>query len=287
LGTVKGHTQPKPGDPNLTDGSGGERLELRVHNPELRHPTIVYLPGLHGDWTLNPGFRAALRGRARFVEVTYPRTTTWSLADYAEAVAHALSAHPLDSGWLLGESFGSQVVWALLARSQSYPNTPGFRPEGIILAGGFVRHPWPLAVGLFGALMQAAPMSSMQACLHIYQRCARRRQRRDPEAAASLAEFVARRTEADRNAAVQRLRLIASSDPTITARACHLPVFYLAGLLDPLVPCPWIRAWLKRHCPGYRGGRTFWYADHNVLGSASAPAADQVLHWAIGMPCGA
>ena len=50
-----------------------EELQLRIHG-EASLPTLIYLPGLHGDWTLIGGFRHALGGRVRFVEVTYPRT---------------------------------------------------------------------------------------------------------------------------------------------------------------------------------------------------------------------
>ena len=67
-----------------------EKLELRVYgDPSLR--TLVYLPGLHGDWTLIGGFRAAVAGRVRFVEMTYPRTLTWSLDDHAAAIEDELS----------------------------------------------------------------------------------------------------------------------------------------------------------------------------------------------------
>ena len=64
-----------------------------------------------------------------------------------------------------------------------------------------------------------------------------------------------------------------------TARRTRLPVFYLAGLVDPLVPWPFVRLWLRRHCPGYRGGKTIWGADHNVLGTAPRPAAEQIVQW--------
>ena len=62
-----------------------EALQIRVHGPaEL--PALIYLPGLHGDWTLIGGLRASLVGRVRFVEFTYPRTVAWSLDDYAAAI---------------------------------------------------------------------------------------------------------------------------------------------------------------------------------------------------------
>ena len=55
-----------------------EKLQLRVYG-DASLPTLIYLPGMHGDWTLIGGFRNAVAGRVRFVEMTYPRTLTWSL----------------------------------------------------------------------------------------------------------------------------------------------------------------------------------------------------------------
>src|SRR5437763_6939118 len=115
-----------------------EKVKLRVHgNPS--QPTLVYLPGLHGNWTLIGGFRKALAGRVRFVEAWYPSSLKWSLEDYAAGIEAALLEHGITHGWLLGESFGSQVVWPVLARKI-------FQVEGLILAGGFVRHPVRWAV---------------------------------------------------------------------------------------------------------------------------------------------
>ena len=64
---------------------------MRVHG-DAATPTLVYLPGLHGDWTLIGRFRKTLGNRVRFVEVTYPRTLEWSLEDYATGVEKALVA---------------------------------------------------------------------------------------------------------------------------------------------------------------------------------------------------
>lgn len=36
-----------------------DTVELRIHDPKL-HPTLVYLPGLHGDWTIATPLAAAL-----------------------------------------------------------------------------------------------------------------------------------------------------------------------------------------------------------------------------------
>ncbi|HWC59246.1 MAG TPA: hypothetical protein VHC44_06085, partial [Verrucomicrobiae bacterium] len=79
-----------------------EQLQLRIHG-EASLPTLIYLPGLHGDWTLIPSFKRALGNRARFVEVTYPRTLTWSLDDYAVNLEAALAEQGLTRGWILAE----------------------------------------------------------------------------------------------------------------------------------------------------------------------------------------
>src|ERR1051326_3150607 len=110
-----------------------ETLQIRIHGSDAM-PALIYLPGLHGDWTLVGNFRRALAGRLRFVELTYPRTLTWSLDEYAAAIEAALLERGITNGWLLGESFGSQIAWPLGARKQ-------FCTDGIILAGGFGRHP--------------------------------------------------------------------------------------------------------------------------------------------------
>src|SRR5882724_284489 len=109
-----------------------EELKMRVHG-DASLPTLVYLPGMHGDWTLVSSFRAAVAGKVRFVEFAYPRTERLSLDDLAAAIEEALLANGIESGWLLGESFGSQPAWALLAKGR------GFQAHGLILAGGFVR----------------------------------------------------------------------------------------------------------------------------------------------------
>src|SRR5437870_3192594 len=88
-----------------------EQLQIRVHGPAAL-PALIYLPGLHGDWTLIGRFRKALGERVRLVEITYPRTLTWSLEEYAEGVERALAENGIKSGWLLGESFSSAVLWA-------------------------------------------------------------------------------------------------------------------------------------------------------------------------------
>src|SRR6266508_4742975 len=110
-----------------------EDLKMRVHG-DASLPPLVYLPGMHGDWTLFSRFRAAIAGRERFVEFTYPRTTTWSLDDYARGIEGMLLAQGIGRGWLLGESFGSQPAWQIVGRflnrqSAQYESRPTPNPS--------------------------------------------------------------------------------------------------------------------------------------------------------------
>jgi len=253
-----------------------EHLQIRIHG-DASLPTLIYLPGLHGDWTLVTSFRLAIANRVRFVEFTYPRTLTWTLGDYADAVEAELLANGIESGWLLGESFGSQVVWAVAGDKRAAKDR--FIPEGLILANGFVRHPMIWGVRLAKRFCDRVSLTWLTRFLYVYARYARFRHRHAPETMASIKEFVARRTDLDRCAASHRLRLIAENDLRPVARLATLPVHYLAGLVDPIVPWPYVRWWLNRNCPGYLGGTTVWRADHNVLGTAPKTSADQVVRW--------
>jgi pimeloyl-ACP methyl ester carboxylesterase len=276
-----------------------EELQIRVHGtPDQR--TLVYLPGIHGDWTLVSSFRAALAGRVRFVEFTYPRSLTWSLDEYAAAIEDALLANELKQGWVLGESFGSQVAWPFVARNATSISGPHkravinpavaraktseceserFQIKGLILAGGFVRYPVRWGLLLARRFCRDVSLTWLTRLLSFYAKYAKFRHRHAPETLASIAEFIERRTELDRQAAAHRLSLIHQYDPSAIARQTRLPVYSLSGFFDPIVPWWQVRPWLRRNCPGYHGGKTILRADHNVLGTAPQIAADQVAKW--------
>ena len=231
---------------------------------------------------------------ARFVEFTYPRTTEWSLEDYAAAIESALLANGITSGWLLAESFGSQPGWAIVGRAREegrgekadgshlVPPTSHFRPRGLILAGGFVRHPGDWMVRFTRWLGGRRSMRLITRLLFGYAKFARFRHRHAPETLAHIDEFIARRTEADRAAAVHRLDLILANDLRPIAVSTTVPVFALTGFTDPVVPWPWTLRWLRRNCPALRATRIIANADHNVLSTAPAEAAQQVMEWVTG-----
>ncbi len=240
-------------------------------------PTLIYLPGLHGDWTLIAGFRTALAGRVRFVEMTYPRTLTWSLDDYAREIEAELARHEIREGWLLGESFGSQVLWSLVKRGS-------FHASGLILAGGFTRHPARWLVWIARRIGGNIPLRLITKALFGYAKIARARFRHSPEVVDAIDEFVKRRTEMDRRAAVHRLKLIFENNPRPVAATTRLPLYAITGALDPIVPWPPVRRWLRKNCGALLDYKVVKAADHNVLGTAPKTAADQIAAWVLGGP---
>ncbi|MGB0581702.1 MAG: alpha/beta fold hydrolase [Limisphaerales bacterium] len=249
-----------------------ERLRIRIHG-EADLPTLVYLPGLHGDWTLVASFRMAMQGKVRFVEFTYPRSLQWNLDDYANAIDDCLAENGITKGWLVGESFGSQIVWPLSTGDRK------FKPDGVVLSGGFGRHPMTFGVKSARMFCGGIPLGFITWALFFYAPLARFRHRNAPEVAASFDEFIRRRTQLDKCAGSHRLKLIAENDPRELASQVKIPVYHLSGFWAPVVPWPLVRPWLKRHCPGYRGGRLVAWADHNVFGTGPRQAAEIVSGW--------
>jgi pimeloyl-ACP methyl ester carboxylesterase len=246
-------------------------LQVRIYG-DASLATLIYLPGIHGDWTLVAGFRKAIGHRVRFVEFTYPRTTTFSLNDYAQSVEIALKENGIERGWLLGESFGSQIVWPLLERQN-------FQVEGIIFAGGFGRHPALWTVRLAQQLTRPISYRALKPFFALYQLFARIRYRNNPIMQDAVREFVAWRSEASLRAAKHRLKLILQCDPSAVAQQIKVPMFSITGFLDPIVPWFGAGRWFKENCPAFQESKTFWPADHHVLGTAPAKSAEQILKW--------
>ena len=275
--SVKADRNVLPSVPAVESNSITSGITLRVHgSPAL--PALIYLPGMHGDWTLASSFRHAVAGRVRFVEMTYPRTATWTLENYAAAIEAELAAHGINEGWLLGESFGSQPAWAMIARSQR--GRSSLTVHGLILAGGFVKHPWSWGAKLLRTVSRLMPRFVARLLLRVYAAYAHFRHRHAPDTLASIDEFVRNRLgPGESEAMVRRYTLILEDDLRPIAREMQKPVFHLAGLVDPIVPNPLVRRWLTQNCPGFRGSRTILAADHNVLGTAPAKSAATMLAW--------
>src|ERR1043166_1184738 len=256
-----------------------DQIQIRVSG-RAEAPTLIYFPGLHGDWTLIRSFKIALGDNVRFVEITYPRTTSWTLAQYAEGVLTALAGAGVAGGWLLLESFGLQIGWELLRQVSASPQGTSFSSTGVVIAGGFVRHPVLWMVPMVRMINKTMPMWLIRLCCRAYARYAKLRHRQSAETLGDVSDFVRNRTvEEDRQAIAYRYRLIEGNNLCEVAREARIPVYQLTGFFDPIVPWWPVRYWLKRNCAAYRGWRVIFRADHNVLGTAPRESARQVLEW--------
>jgi pimeloyl-ACP methyl ester carboxylesterase len=248
-----------------------EEIELRIEGDDSL-PNLIYLPGVHGDWTMIGNLSHYLRGKVRLVVVTYPRTLSWTLDDYAAAVEASLNARNIRQGWLLAESFSSQVTWAIIGRAK-------FAVQGIILAGGFVKHPMRWVVRPVGVLCRRSFLRLFLPIYRFYMETFRLKDRDHRQKSESLDAFITRRTELDLQAMRHRLRLIADNDPRKIACQTTVPVFGLTGLVDPIVPWPLVRRWLRKHCPALRDYCIIAGSDHTVLNMAAEASAQKILEW--------
>jgi hypothetical protein len=135
------------------------------------------------------------------------------------------------------------------------------------------------AVRLAEYLAGAISLGVLTRILFGYARLARWRFRRSPKALEAINEFIARRTKLDQQAAQHRLRLLTITDPCGVVRETKVPIYGLTGLFDPIVPWVFVRPWMRKNCAALRDYRVVWKADHNVLGTASSVAAEQVVKW--------
>jgi pimeloyl-ACP methyl ester carboxylesterase len=242
--------------------------------------TLIYLPGLHGDDTLLRGFRRELSGKAELICFGYPRESSmnWTFDDYARELDEFLGSQKSGHGWIIAESFGSQVAWAWLARRMGSSLRSGWVCDGVILVGGFVSHPWPRMAAYAERFLGRTSDRKARAFLGVYETFSRIRHRGDPRQAAGIAEFVRERmVPGDRDRLRHRIRLMLSADWRATARQTALPVWYVSGFWDLLVPWSPVRRWLKRECPGYKGFRMMWGSDHAVLYSQPVAVARWIL----------
>jgi pimeloyl-ACP methyl ester carboxylesterase len=254
----------------------GEELQVRVDGDASFRP-LIYLPGLHGDWTLLPGFRELAKEKFRLVQFIYPRSSSWTLEDYARAVDREVKALGIGRAWVLAESFSSVVAWAWLSLVSEKKSE--FQFEGIILAGGFVRYPVRLNLAIARLFFATAPWWLWKVLFAIYLGFSGFRHRNAGPAGNCAREFIARRTPADIRAMRARLKLIREADFRSVARAARCPVFLLAGVIDPVVPPTLVARWLRRNCSAFRGARIIWPADHNILATEPGRAVAQIEKW--------
>lgn len=250
-----------------------QKVSITINDRGL-NPVLVYLPGIHGDTTLITSFREQVRSRLCLLEVAYPYATEWSLEQYADSVEEALVSNGINKCWLLAESFGSQVAWKLMGKKR------GFDVQGIILAGGFVRHPFILGVRIVRFFTRRLSLGAIKAFLKCYVFLCRIFVRKKPSNIRPIEDFSSKRASIiDRDSIVARYTLIIENDHREIARTVRCPVYYLTGYWDVIVPWVPVYQWLKKNCPGFKEKRVILRADHPVLAVAPEQSAEIILNW--------
>ena len=184
--------------------------------------TLVVLPGLDGTGLLLAPFVAALPADVRAIVVPYPGDRR---ATYDELAALVRDQLPRDEPFLLvGESFGGPLA-AVVAAS---------RPAGLVglvLCASFVTSPRPIV----GPALRALASPLVFRLYPVYRRVREWLGRSRPSIGtwASAAD-ASRQVRPDVMA--HRVRLALSVDARAALAGCGVPVLYLRGSRDGVVP---------------------------------------------------
>ncbi len=244
-------------------------------------PAVLFLPGIHGDWTHLGRARPLLSQSLNLVEIAYPRIADWEIEDFVRAVEAILDEIKADQVHVVAESFGSLVGWELTLRQPR-------RVKSLTLVGGFVQPPGVPKVGLARWGLSALPTPIFESGIDLYT-VLRGRNRRKKPASPQKAESVesngvlypASRTRKGRLALVNRLRLIQSSDYRGRLSEVRVPVRYVGGDWDWIVPVKREIGTLASILPGECRFESHLIprAPHVIISSHPEPTAERIIGW--------
>lgn len=244
-------------------------------------PPLVYVPGIHGDWTPLRRSRGLFHRRARLIEVAYPRQSRWRLRDYAESMDRMMNRLNLKSAHFAVESFGSLVGWQyLLTRPE--------RVRSIVVVGGFTHSPGKPKVFLAQLGLRSISPELFEKGMEWYcsrllhssnaQAVERGVDRRELDPATL---YPAARTPDGWRTIISRLSLIQNADFRPYLNRVRTPVRYLGGASDMVVPV-------------HREVRTLWSgltprcrfasalvpdAPHMVIASHPRGSTERICDW--------
>lgn len=190
-------------------------------------PPVVYLPGVHGDWTPQGQARLILSREFHFVETAYPRIHDWSIENFARALNDLLDHLGIKSAHVVAESFGSLVGWQFgIANSE--------RLRSLTLVGGFSRAPRFGVAAAASAAVKLIPPLIMETAIDSYVagKSAIGEKRETFETGA----YPASRTKRGQQAVSNRMRIIQGADFRPHLESIGFPVRYIGGARDIIVP---------------------------------------------------
>jgi pimeloyl-ACP methyl ester carboxylesterase len=187
---------------------------------QVRLPTLVLLPGLHGTCALMRDFAAALGADLKAQAVDYPRDRALDHAALADLVRPTL---PIGKPFvLLGESFSGPVALRLAAERPR-----GLR--GVVLSTSFAANPRP-GLARFANLARAVPAHALPLGIFTFWLLGRWT---TPKLRAQFAEVLA---GVDSMVLAERLIACLQADVRELLPKIDVPLLYLRGTRDRLVP---------------------------------------------------
>jgi pimeloyl-[acyl-carrier protein] methyl ester esterase len=182
---------------------------------------LVLLPGLDGTGVLFKPFLAVLPQDIEPVVIDYPTQTPLGYDELFEFVRARL---PNDTSFVLvGESFGGPLALRIAATSPT-----GLR--GVVLAGSFISCPYGRTPHWVSSLVTPLPFRAvpytinLQSLLGMYASNEHRELSRQALSQVAPAVFA------------HRVREIICVDATQALRDCPVPILYLQGTRDAVVP---------------------------------------------------
>ena len=256
-----------------------DQLQGMVHQEsgERDGPPAIFLPGVHGDWTLLKRARPILADKLRLIEITYPRAGSWNLGEFSRALEDLMDVLELDSAHLIAESFGSLIGWQFGLECPS-------RVRSMVLVGGFCQPPGPQRIGLAKTALSLLPSFILEKGIDLYT--SRRAFYLDfaySDLGGMPIPYFATRSARGRRATVNRLSIIERADFRPHLNRIRFPIRYVGGANDQVVPVRREVETLKRRLPaecGFQshvipGGR------HAILASHPEPSARRIVDWVV------
>jgi pimeloyl-ACP methyl ester carboxylesterase len=236
-------------------------------------PVLLYLPGVQADWTPFRTIAPLLASRWRLIATCYPRQCAWSLADFGAAALRLLDKLEIDQAHVLAESFGSVVGWELTLAAQH-------RISSLVLAGGFCRSPKPIGARLARKAMHWVPNQILEKFVDNYVKWLGLEELESTHPLAGQ-PFLAVRSRQGWRAGAHRMRLIYRADYRPRLTEIKIPVGYIGGGRDWVVPVRREIATLEKLLPAACGFRSkLWENDpHPILPTRPADCAAWLGEW--------
>ena len=248
-------------------------LVYRIRGGEGAVP-VVYLPGVHGDWTPQAAASVILAGAFRLVEISYPREPLWRLEDYASALVSLLDRLEIESTHVVAESFGSLVGW-------EFGLEHGSRVRSMVIVGGFCQPPGPRKVLLAKWGLSVLPTGLFEQGVDAYVAIRKHQGKLEhPEMEVDL-PYATVRTDLGRIATVSRFEIMCTSDYRHQLHEVLFPVRYIGGDSDLIVPVKREIRTLSELLSEEAGfqSRLIANAPHMIISSHPVETAGQIADW--------